>query len=93
MKGTRNDIGGPERIRTSDLRFRKPLLYPTELRDQLKNFVSGSLLDTDLRPLNILLYSIIWVTRQGATAAPPATAIERDPGRAASRGTRRIDIL
>ena len=33
-------LGGPERIRTSDLRFRKPLLYPTELRDQLTNFVS-----------------------------------------------------
>jgi hypothetical protein len=27
-------IGGPERIRTSDKRFRKPLLYPTELRGQ-----------------------------------------------------------
>src|SRR5262245_35340279 len=26
-------IGGPERSRTSDLRFRKPLLYPAELRD------------------------------------------------------------
>jgi hypothetical protein len=25
--------GGPERTRTSDLRFRKPLLYPAELRD------------------------------------------------------------
>ncbi len=25
-------IGDPERIRTSDLRFRKPLLYPAELR-------------------------------------------------------------
>ena len=25
--------GGPERTRTSDLRFRKPLLYPVELRD------------------------------------------------------------
>jgi hypothetical protein len=27
--------GGPERSRTSDLRFRKPLLYPAELRDQI----------------------------------------------------------
>jgi hypothetical protein len=27
-------IGGPERTRTSDLRFRKPLLYPAELRDR-----------------------------------------------------------
>jgi hypothetical protein len=27
-------IGGPERSRTSDLRFRKPLLYPAELRDR-----------------------------------------------------------
>jgi hypothetical protein len=25
-------VGVPERIRTSDLRFRKPLLYPAELR-------------------------------------------------------------
>ena len=25
-------FGTPERIRTSDLRFRKPLLYPTELQ-------------------------------------------------------------
>ena len=25
----------PERTRTSDLRFRKPMLYPTELRAQL----------------------------------------------------------
>src|SRR5580704_8486828 len=27
--------GGPERTRTSDLRFRKPLLYPAELRDHM----------------------------------------------------------
>ena len=27
------ESGGPERSRTSDLRFRKPLLYPAELRD------------------------------------------------------------
>jgi hypothetical protein len=27
-------VGGPERTRTSDLRFRKPLLYPAELRDR-----------------------------------------------------------
>src|SRR6516165_5022493 len=27
--------GGPDRIRTCDLRFRKPLLYPAELRDHV----------------------------------------------------------
>jgi hypothetical protein len=27
-------MSGPERTRTSDLRFRKPLLYPAELRDR-----------------------------------------------------------
>ena len=27
-----SDRNAPERIRTSDLRFRKPLLYPAELR-------------------------------------------------------------
>ena len=32
--------GGPERTRTSDLRFRKPLLYPAELRDQEEYVVS-----------------------------------------------------
>ena len=28
-----NGVGGPDRTRTCDLRFRKPLLYPAELRD------------------------------------------------------------
>src|SRR5215469_4233050 len=28
-------FGDPERIRTSDLRFRKPMLYPAELRGRL----------------------------------------------------------
>src|SRR6266849_3093513 len=50
--------GGPERTRTSDLRFRKPLLYPAELRDQLRNFVSGYFLGTPFRSLNILLHSM-----------------------------------
>jgi hypothetical protein len=26
-----NSVGAPRRIRTSDPRFRKPMLYPTEL--------------------------------------------------------------
>ena len=30
-------IGVPETIRTSDLRFRKPLLYPAELRARMRN--------------------------------------------------------
>src|SRR5262245_39959800 len=45
-------LGGPERTRTSDLRFRKPLLYPAELRDRSQNFVSGSCLGTYLRGPN-----------------------------------------
>src|ERR1700728_3892877 len=32
MRGLAN--GGPDRTRTCDLRFRKPLLYPAELRDR-----------------------------------------------------------
>ena len=28
------NAGGPDRTRTCDLRFRKPLLYPAELRDR-----------------------------------------------------------
>jgi hypothetical protein len=34
ITGARFQLGGPERTRTSDLRFRKPLLYPAELRDR-----------------------------------------------------------
>jgi hypothetical protein len=33
------ELGGPERTRTSDLRFRKPLLYPAELRDHYVDVV------------------------------------------------------
>ena len=29
-------LGDPERIRTSDTRFRKPLLYPAELLDHIR---------------------------------------------------------
>lgn len=32
--------GGPGRTRTSDLRFRKPLLCPAELRDQVCDFIA-----------------------------------------------------
>ncbi len=48
--------GGPERTRTSDLRFRKPLLYPAELRDQEEDVVSGTILgrDTVLRTLSYM---------------------------------------
>src|SRR5580700_8028419 len=35
--------GGPDRTRTCDLRFRKPLLYPAELRDREAIVASGVL--------------------------------------------------
>src|ERR1700730_14471362 len=44
-------------------RFRKPLLYPAELRDQLKNFVSGYFLGTVFCSLNIPSYSMRCSTR------------------------------
>ena len=31
--------GGPDRTRTCDLRFRKPLLYPAELRDRFEEAI------------------------------------------------------
>jgi hypothetical protein len=34
------ETGGPDRTRTCDLRFRKPLLYPAELRDLLDFSIS-----------------------------------------------------
>ena len=41
--------GTPDRIRTCDLRFRKPLLYPTELREHLADL--QQLRDSDLTGL------------------------------------------
>ena len=38
--------GGPEKTRTSDLRFRKPLLYPAELRDRQTWFAGFFLRET-----------------------------------------------
>ena len=42
--------GTPDRIRTCDLRFRKPLLYPTELRERIAsketNHLTGSYLES-----------------------------------------------
>ncbi len=32
--------GTPEKIRTSDTRFRKPLLYPTELREHIELLIT-----------------------------------------------------
>jgi hypothetical protein len=60
--------GGPERTRTSDLRFRKPLLYPAELRDQLKNFASAYFLDTHFCSLNIPSHSIFCMTLYQASS-------------------------
>ena len=34
VRGLFNKNGAPERIRTSDLRLRRPSLYPTELQAQ-----------------------------------------------------------
>ena len=43
-------IGGPERTRTSDLRFRKPLLYPAELRGHsLRQDAASSLAQHEIR--------------------------------------------
>jgi hypothetical protein len=47
---TSESRGGPERTRTSDLRFRKPLLYPAELRDHKSFFCSRAALATILLP-------------------------------------------
>ncbi len=69
---TRGRIGGPERIRTSDKRFRKPLLYPTELRghDEV-----GGVLITGRGAANIRRASVArqpscrWIERTAACSA------------------------
>src|SRR6266545_7056664 len=65
--------GGPDRTRTCDLRFRKPLLYPAELRDRLKNFVSGYLLGTHFHFLNLPSYSTRYCPHGKRGAGPELT--------------------
>jgi hypothetical protein len=52
MIATRKICGGPGVIRTPDLRFRKPLLYPAELRGLA--FLTRSVYNVDLTQLLIL---------------------------------------
>src|ERR1700719_1809497 len=70
-------FGGPERTRTSDLRLRKPLLYPTELRDQNENF-GVDFLGCSFPSLNVGSYSI-YLSRQPyssvSTALPRRTSL------------------
>src|SRR5262244_2143938 len=42
LHSERNFFGGPGRTRTCDLRFRKPLLYPAELRDLADSINGGA---------------------------------------------------
>jgi hypothetical protein len=60
--------GGPGKTRTCDLRFRKPLLYPAELRDQF-NGACGA--------LEVALYSIRGAS--GTSAFCDARAPEPHP--------------
>ena len=58
--------GGPGKTRTSDLRFRKPLLYPAELRDQSTKFASTRMCAGE--PIS---YSIAAAVAVQAALAPP----------------------
>ena len=46
--------GTPDRIRTCDLRFRKPLLYPTELREHLSSKETNHLIDSYLESSEVI---------------------------------------
>lgn len=44
LMSRKEKYGAPGVIRTPDLRFRKPLLYPAELRDRMSRFrLDGSI--------------------------------------------------
>ena len=45
-------IGAPYKIRTCDPRFRKPMLYPTELRAQFNSLILPPIIDVSLRIYN-----------------------------------------
>ena len=46
--------GTPDRIRTCDTRFRKPLLYPTELREHLSSKETNHLIDSYLESYEVI---------------------------------------
>src|SRR3981081_580598 len=71
ISATSESRGGPERTRTSDLRFRKPLLYPAELRDQEENVVSRHHSGIGYRPLKLLSYMRWRPNCKTARRSPP----------------------
>ena len=46
--------GTPDRIRTCDTRFRKPLLYPTELREHLSSKETNHLIYSYLESSEVI---------------------------------------
>ena len=65
--GMRN-LGGPGVIRTPDLRFRKPLLYPAELRGL--DFLTHSVYNDGLTPA--FRFRMAYFNQQSAGPASPA---------------------
>lgn len=51
-------FGDPERIRTSGLRFRKPTLYPAELRDRMQPYFREGRANCQRRKAHIPLFNL-----------------------------------
>jgi hypothetical protein len=76
--------GGPDRTRTCDLRFRKPLLYPAELRDH--RFIFNNLA-TSSRSSILPLFSQRRISGAKMQGAPGRQRVDR-----VSRSAKRIII-
>src|ERR1700709_995282 len=80
----------PERIRTSDLRFRRPTLYPAELRAQQEPSLA-----TPRGRRGVAKHRPVWLLRQTCPngGAGLATVLSRGEHRAVRSGRRRLRHL
>ena len=63
--------GGPDRTRTCDLRFRKPLLYPAELRDQVVDIARKQPFNASRILVVCYHFATQWFLRGAVGLTPP----------------------
>ena len=81
---SKNYFGDPDRIRTCDLRFRKPLLYPAELPGRARHYSPKALIRS--RALCFALLALLW---PGLGLAQTCPRPEQNAGPAAKVHSRR----
>ncbi len=70
----------PGRSRTGDLRFRKPLLYPTELREHFADYSEFGVLLGDLTRTLLFENTTVYTTFSGQVSTTCSCPLRIAPG-------------